>query len=97
MIIGNTTWCFDNLADLQEYAATHKEHPPSDDEDFLDPNYDTFHQSLRPGFFKRLGQLIGLQKKPSWTPDDFEVLLRAVIEQREKQKLSGRLVGHILH
>jgi len=95
MIMGNTTSCFDNLAGLQEYAATHEEHPISDDEDWLDPNYDTFYQNLRPGFFKRLSQLIGLQKKPSWTPAVFEVLLRAVIEQREKQKLSGRLVAHI--
>ncbi len=87
--------CFDNLADLQEYAATHEEYPTSDDKDWLDPNYDTFHKSLRPGFFKRLSQLIGLQKKPSWTPDDFEPLLHAVIERREKQKLSGRLVAHI--
>jgi len=95
MIIGNTTWCFDNLADLQEYTATHEEHPPSDDKDWLDPNYDTFHKSLRPGFFKRLSQLIGLQKKSPWTPNSFEILLRAVVEQREKQKLSGRLVAHI--
>ena len=95
MIMGNTMRCFDNLADLQKYAATHEEQPPSDDKDWLDPNYETFHKSLHPGFFKRLSQLIGLQKKPSWTPDDFEVLLRAVIEQREKQKLSGRLVAHI--
>jgi len=95
MIMGNGARGFDNLADLQEYATTHEENPPSDDKDWLDPNYDTFHQSLRPGFFKCFSQFIGLKKKPPWTPYDFEVLLRAVLEQREKQKLSGRLVVHI--
>jgi len=89
------TQCFDNLADLQKYATMHPEQPPSDDEDWLDPDYTTFHQSLRPGIFTRFTQLINLQKKATWTPNDFEGLLRSVEKQREDKKLSGRLVAHM--
>ncbi len=91
----NVTRCFDNLADLQEYAAAHPEQPPSDDGDWLDPDYTSFHQSLRPGIFTKFKQLIDLSKKPLWTPAFFDKLLQSVVEQRENKKLSGRLVAHL--
>lgn len=95
LTIGNTLTCFDTLTDLKEYATTHEESPQSDNEDWLDPDYTMFHQQLHDGFFTRFRQLIGLKEKSSWTPTFFEHLLRIVIEQREKQKLSGRLVAHM--
>ncbi|MGB8366783.1 MAG: ABC transporter substrate-binding protein [Candidatus Babeliales bacterium] len=95
IIEGNITRCFENLADLQEYASTHEEQPSSDNEDWLDPDYTTFHQQLRPNFFNKILQLLGLQKKQLWTANFFEKLLKRVVKQREKQKLSGRLVMHM--
>ncbi|MGB8366782.1 MAG: ABC transporter substrate-binding protein [Candidatus Babeliales bacterium] len=95
ILANNTIKCFDNLADLQKYAATYPEQPPSDDEDWLDPDYTSFFQSLRPSFFTRIAQSIGLEKRPSWTPEFFEELLKSVLKQREDQKLSGRLVAHM--
>jgi len=94
LITGNAVICFDNLAELQKYAVTHQEYPPSDDKDWLDPDYTTFHKSLHPTFFDRLSQLLRLQKKPLWTPTDFEETLHAIVKQRKKQKLSGRFVTH---
>ncbi|MGB8366784.1 MAG: ABC transporter substrate-binding protein [Candidatus Babeliales bacterium] len=95
LIMENTMGGFYKLADLQEYAAMHPELPSSDDEDWLDPDYTTFHQDLYQGFIARFAQLFGLQKKPVWTPNYFEKLLQSIVKEREKQKLSGRLVAHI--
>ncbi len=95
IIIGNTIECFDNLADLQTYATMHPEQPASDDEDWLDPDYTTFQQSIRSGLIARLLQLINLKKKPTWTSNNFEELLQLIVKQREKQKFSGRLIAHM--
>jgi ABC-type branched-subunit amino acid transport system substrate-binding protein len=95
IIEGNIIRCFGNLADLQEYASTHEEQPSSDNEDWLDPDYTTFYQQLRPNFFNKILQLLGLEKNQLWTADFFEKLLKRVVGQREKQKLSGRLVMHM--
>ncbi|MGB8366781.1 MAG: ABC transporter substrate-binding protein [Candidatus Babeliales bacterium] len=95
LIMGNAIKSFDTLPDIKEYAATHEEFPKSDNEDWLDPSYTTFHQQLHDNFFTRLARSLGLEKKSSWTPAFFDKLLNVVVEQREKQKLSGRYVARV--
>ena len=87
--------CFNTLADLQEYASRHAEFPKSDDENWADPDYTSYHRSLNPNLSTRTMRALGFKKNRDWSIKIFEKTLNTVLAQRKKAELSGRKVAHI--
>lgn len=84
---------FKTLQEAQQYAAEHEAYPDADNLDWLNPDYTSFYKSMVPGFFSKFLQKIHLQKKPSWTPEDFKDGLKKVMAVQTKgYELIGGMV-----
>lgn len=78
---------FDSLSGLKEFAAFHQEFPQSDNKDWIDPDYSSFYETIKPGFFQTILSKVGLIKKnPCWDSQELKDLLAEVTEHRLEQK-----------
>ena len=91
----NSLHAFSTLTKLKEYVLAYSEYPPSDNNNWLDPDYTTFHQSITTNPLLRWTHKIGLRKKITWNEVNFHTLLKEVVDHRETQKLTGDTVVHI--
>jgi len=85
---------FSTLEDLRKYSIDNPEYPPIDNNDWTHPDYTTFIKMQTPGYFERFGRWIGL-KKPLWTIEAFNSLLKTVTKERELSGYIGRFVVKI--
>ncbi len=74
------------LSEAADYARTHPEYPPIENENVLNPLFDTFHKAHAPSLFTRSLEKIGL-RKPLWSSARLANNLEMLIAQREKNGL----------
>lgn len=84
---------FKSLNDIRTYAHTIEELPASDNSDWLDPDYTSFHKNIEPGWLTHFLAYFGISLKKVWSEFAFETLLKEVIEQRDSLNLVGRKVA----
>ena len=78
---------FNTLSDLQEYACYYPECPKVDDDNWANPKYISFYESMENlSFFKRLKDKIIFSSAPKFDWDQFEGLLKSVTKQRDTKK-----------
>ena len=84
----NQLYCsFNTLSDLQEYACYYPEYPKADDDNWANPKYISFYESMvKPSFFKRLKDKMMFLSAPKFDWDQFEGLLKSVTKQRDTKK-----------
>lgn len=90
------SFSFTTLHDVQKYAELLEEYPDIDNEDWLNPDYTSFHQDLIPSRFERILMKVGLRKQPLWSVQNFEKVLRRVVPAREKNAYLGRFIQKII-
>ncbi|MFA6066503.1 MAG: ABC transporter substrate-binding protein [Candidatus Babeliaceae bacterium] len=73
----------ENFTDLQHYIATLPENIKSDNHDWSDPNYSTFHAQLKPSWTDTIMQFLHLKKKPLWNIRNIKKLLDELIATRK--------------
>lgn len=79
---------FDSLRAISAYAASVEEYPKNDAPNWLNPDFSTYHASLRPSFFDKILIRLGLKKGPGWSLGMFTVILDTVRAERENRKLT---------
>jgi ABC-type branched-subunit amino acid transport system substrate-binding protein len=86
---GHLNGDFNTLADIKEYASTYPEHPKSDFDDWVDPEYTSFYKQLKPPFLKRIVNKIKrffwFSVASEWNEKEFEDLLKKVTQKSEKK------------
>lgn len=102
MLVGITLWliahicvtsCFDTIEQLNQYVAQYPEFPLSDNTDWEDPDYTSFHKSIQPSLFDRVKKRLGITPKKIWSPAIFEQLLADVTKQQNNELKKGRFVA----
>ena len=82
---------FLSLSDVQTYAAQYEEYPEIDNNDWLNPDFSTFHKYTRPGMWNRLLTRVKI-KRPVWSARGFKQLLEMVVDDREMNGYIDRFV-----
>ena len=84
----NQLYCsFNTLSDLQEYACYYPEYPKVDNDNWANPKYISFYESMEnPSLFKRLKDKIMFSSTSKFDWDQFEGLLKSVTKQRDTKK-----------
>lgn len=85
---------FNTLSDLVTYAQAYTEAPESDTNEWLDPTYVGFYESVvKPSFFTRIARKIkkffGFSVTPAWDPHQFAKLLQNVTKRRLAKGFAG--------
>lgn len=86
---------FSTLESLQKYAASHPEQPESDNQNWLDPDYQSYYQSLRPTFFSKIAHFFHMLPEEIWSTDTFIETLERVTKIRTEKNMSGRFVAQL--
>jgi ABC-type branched-subunit amino acid transport system substrate-binding protein len=84
-------YSFTSLKDAKEYAKTIEEYPNIDNDNWLNPVFDSYQKSLNPNFFSRMLMSVGL-KKTLWSPFDLKEALIQGYQRRELEGFQGRFV-----
>lgn len=87
---------FKTIDQLKTYAASYQEYPDSDNDNWLNPDYTSFHKANLHGWFGKtvrfIKSLLRLSQKPVWKAGDFSILMEDVINKRETNGYIGRFV-----
>lgn len=83
---------FTSLQDLNQYAATHPEYPPIDNDSWVNPDYSSYLKSQLPRWWDRLMFNIHIKSWPLWHIEGFVDLLTRVTLYRENEGYIGRFV-----
>ncbi len=89
---GNLYAIFSSLDDAQKYASHVIENPSSDDNDWLNADYSTYHATLKPSFLDRMLYSIFpsfSKQKYAFNEHYFLSVLDALIIQRTSKRLNG--------
>lgn len=81
------------LSDYTEWANTREEFPQPDNADLFNPNYESYHRSLNPGFLaSTYNYVLSLfsNQNPVWLPGQFSSYLSKLVSQREKAGLGRK-------
>jgi len=84
---------FATLTDIQKYAAALPEDVIDDNQNWINPHYDSFYYQHLPSLFDKIFASLGI-KKPPFDVRSFHTLLRDMTVLRTTQKLQGRLAAH---
>lgn len=87
---------FVTLSDARQYAQTIPEFPPTDNNNWNDPDYASFYKTLKTSRLQRFLSYIGINQNNIWDINSFKKLLLQQIEFRERLNLSGRQVAKLL-
>lgn len=87
---------FKTLTDLQRYAHTIQEFPTPDNSNWNNPIFDSYYETLRPHFMKRLLDYFNISDTDSLNLYTFHDLLFEQVKLREQQNLPGRQVARLL-
>ncbi|HEA28637.1 MAG TPA: hypothetical protein ENH91_01345, partial [Leeuwenhoekiella sp.] len=79
---------FTTLAEAQEYAAQFPEYVNPDNNDWLRPDFASFHRENRPGALRRFASWFGVAY-PVWDARKFKTLLKSLVTSRERDELQG--------
>lgn len=79
---------FATLTEAQEYAARLPEYVQPDNNDWLKPDFSSFHRAHRPGVFRRFISWFGASY-PAWDARAFKTLLKSLVTSRERDELRG--------
>jgi ABC-type branched-subunit amino acid transport system substrate-binding protein len=82
---------FTTLPTAQTYIETHPEYVEIDNQDWLNPNFSSYHKSMQPGMWDRMLMRLGI-KQPTWEPTKFKTLVESLITSRELNGYTGRFV-----
>lgn len=85
---------FETLEKLLSYTKAYPEYPTSDDDNWLNPSYDSFYKRIRLDFLGNLFLTLKIIRRP-WTPINFVTLLKDVVKIRQDAHLSGRIVARM--
>jgi ABC-type branched-subunit amino acid transport system substrate-binding protein len=91
-----STHSFNTLSSAQQYAQTISEYPSTDNDDWNDPDYESFYKTLEQSRLRRFLNYIGINKQQTWEAHSFQNLLLQQIEFRERLNLSGRQIAKLL-
>lgn len=86
---------FNTLPELNTYIASLPEYPQTDNNNWNDPIYSSFYNSIAPGRIHNILTYLGIQKD-IWSPVAFEKALSDMVETNERQNLPGRQVAKLL-
>ncbi len=86
---------FDSLSDVVSYANNKPEYPSIDNDDWKKPDFISFYEAEKTSIFSRLLGYIGLGSK-TWSPQEFEHLLREATHVREGWGMQGHFVQKIM-
>jgi hypothetical protein len=83
---------FENLTEVERYAAKLDEFPEPDNTDLENPDFDTYLKTMVPNWISRqLEGKVGL-RSAGWSASGFKELLEIVLIRRENQGCNGRFV-----
>lgn len=77
---------------LQRYAKQMPEYPDPDNDDPLNPDYTSFHESYLPSFWGRVIRFFGFKDGYLWSAGYFKTLMKKVTKQRELNGQTGRFI-----
>ena len=78
--------------EINRYANIYEEYPDIDNDNWLNPNYTSFHKKNISGWLTPITDFLRITKKTYFQADDFKELLEKIIKQRENNGLIGRFV-----
>lgn len=96
IVCNSSIQSFTTLSEARQYAETQEEYPDIDNNDWLNPDFSSFHKKGMPTRFDRMLVSLRLKKKPLWSIHELKKLLRVVASKREKEAFYGRFVQKIL-
>lgn len=73
----------ENFPSFQRYIATLPENVKSDNHDWIDPDYTTFHKTLEPLWGDKLLQFFHLKKKPLWDIQEVKSVLKELLDRKK--------------
>lgn len=79
---------FLTLKETQAYAAQFPEYVKPDNQDWLHPDYTSFHKENKPGLLRRVSSWFGFSY-PVWDARKFKNVLKALVTVRERDELNG--------
>ena len=79
---------FTTLTEAQEYAAQFPEYVKPDNNDWLRPDFSSFHRENRPGALRRFASWFGVSY-PVWDARKFKTLLKTLVTLRERDEFQG--------
>ncbi len=79
---------FTTLSKAQAYAEAHPEYVKPSNNDWLHPNFRSFHKNNLPNWFTRSLTWLGLSQK-MFNVSGFKKLLELIVVQREKEAMKG--------
>ena len=82
---------FSTLSEIKQYADLYEENIDSDNQNWLNPDFSSFHRQHLPGFGSRLLQTVGI-RRPIWTAHGFKKLLEQLTKKRELNSFAGRFI-----
>jgi branched-chain amino acid transport system substrate-binding protein len=74
---------FDTLNSITQYANSLDENPTKDNNDWLNPDYSSFHKTQLPNIFSDALAKIGIKKRQFWNARDFKKLVETIVKKRE--------------
>ncbi len=82
---------FATLTETQQHAESIQEWVESENNNWLNPTFSSYHKSLNPGVTRRFFNWFGMGRK-AWNAQGFKKLLLSLIKQRELQGWMGDFV-----
>lgn len=82
---------FPNMQSIIDYADRLPEYVDADNDQWLNPDFTSFHRSLQPSYFRRFLNLFGVGSE-AWSVDGFKKQLEKHIKKRELEGLIGDFV-----
>jgi len=79
---------FTTLVEAQEYATQFPEYIQPDNNDWLKPDFSSFHKENKPGAIRRFSSWFGISY-PIWDARKFRTLLKSLVISRERDGLQG--------
>jgi branched-chain amino acid transport system substrate-binding protein len=74
------------------YAANSEEYPDIDNDNWLNPDYSSFHKAHMQGWISTIAHFFGFSSTPVWSAQEFATLLGQLTNQRETNGYIGRFV-----
>ncbi len=87
---------FNTINHLKAYAATYQEYPDIDNDNWLNPDYSSFHKANLPSWLSGFAHFFGLSSTPVWSAKEFESLLSRITNQRETNGYIGRFIQKLI-
>lgn len=90
---------FRTLQQMVAYAQRSPEHPPMDNTNLVRPDFTTFYDSQKNGFFSRkwlsLKNMLGMKKEDDWTPSYFVELLNDSLVRHRAHGIKKNIVYRV--